>query len=240
MLKQTLLAVLLCSAALTHAACESSYTGQKPVFAKKTVLLCRLNYEILYSPEHKAPIYAAEHLDPASKDIVLRQNDFKPDYELPKGTRAEMADFLNSGYDKGHLASAENHSQTAEIMSQSFLLSNIVAQVPSHNRLIWRLLEASIIKRVRTQGEEAYVLTGPTFIGAKLKTIGANKVAVPTALWKVVVWPQSKQAQAWLIPNVQVAPKDKFASFAISLPELQAKTGLTLFPNTTYPWLAVK
>ena len=46
---------------------------------------------------------------------------------------AELSDYRNSGYDRGHLAPAADMKNSSISMSESFLFSNISPQDPSFN-----------------------------------------------------------------------------------------------------------
>jgi endonuclease G len=68
------------------------------------------------------PIYVAEKLN--RQTIMMqketeRTNRFFADARLPR-ERAELSDYKNSGYDRGHMAPAGNMA-TPEAMAQSFL-----------------------------------------------------------------------------------------------------------------------
>ena len=41
---------------------------------------------------------------------AVRRNNFKADDELPVGLRAEKEDYVGSGFDRGHMAPAEDMS----------------------------------------------------------------------------------------------------------------------------------
>lgn len=215
--------ILVCAATSSFAACEEFYlNSRKPLQPDASrIELCRIAYEVMYSYDLKVSLYAAEHLIPERMtQQEKRLNNFRADRQLPKGKRAEPSDYLGSGFDRGHLAAAENMRIDKQALSESFLLSNMVPQEPTHNENIWRRLELQVITRVR-RGEPAYVLTGPLFYGED-ERIGRSGVSVPKALWKVVIWPQS--VQAWLIPNMPNL-RGKPDEYLVPLPELESKLG---------------
>ena len=75
-----------------------------------------------------------------------RTNDFREDQINVSTGTAYLEDYRGSGYDRGHLAPAEDFEWSAEAMSDSFFMSNMSPQDPSFNRGIWKRLE----NRVRT------------------------------------------------------------------------------------------
>lgn len=227
-MKRIIALTLLCASLSSFGACETHYyASKKPSTSLPGVHLCRLGYEVYYSKDKKASLYAAEYLTPSQMTKQeSRKDDFRPDPELRKGERAELKDWNGSGFDRGHLAPAEDMRADPKKLSQSFLLSNIVMQEPAHNQNIWRRLELSIAKRVRA-GEDAYVLTGPSFSGED-ERVGRNQVAVPKTLWKVVYWPKTKEHQAWVIPNHPDTARNKPDQYLTTVSEIEKLTNLKL------------
>jgi endonuclease G len=55
---------------------------------------------------------------------------------------------------------------------------------------------------------DLFVFTGPIYTSEETKTIGANKVAVPTHLYKIVFAPQAQSAIAFVMPNIPLKTED--------------------------------
>ena len=47
--------------------------------------------------------------------------------------RASNADYLGSGWSRGHMAAAANHAHDQQEMNETFYLSNVVPQVLNNN-----------------------------------------------------------------------------------------------------------
>ena len=110
----------------------------------------------------------------------------QPDAELPTGERSELADYRGSGYDRGHMAPAEDFDRSREAMSTSFLLSNMAPQVPGMNRGRWAQREAAV--RELAAECDLWVFTGPLFVeNDPVEEIGASGVFVPTHFYKAVL-----------------------------------------------------
>jgi endonuclease G len=77
----------------------------------------------------------------------------------------------------------------------------MVAQQPAMNRGVWSRVEQSIRRLVLQEGE-LYVTTGPLFLSQSLKTIGPDRVIVPTHMFKVVYDPRAKVAFAIVVENI--------------------------------------
>lgn len=200
---------------------------QYGVPAQNGDILCRKGYLLAHDPERKTPIWVAEHLTQEKADASFpRSNDFKPDPDLEEGRRAEMSDYKNSNYDRGHMAPAGDMRWDAQAMSESFFLSNMVPQVgPGMNRGIWKDLEEKV-RQWALEREELYIYTGPIYAdGSNTETIGDNKVAVPTHVYKIVFDPIRVEAIAFIMPNKKLKSKD-MPNYIVSIRDIEKQTGL--------------
>ncbi len=190
------------------------------------VLLCRLGYVLSHDGDKKVPVWVAYHL---TKEHMAgthtRSNDFRPDPDLEPGQRAEIEDYKNSGYDRGHMAPAGDMKWDARAMSESFLLSNMSPQVGiGFNRGIWAVLEEKIRDWTIARGE-LYVVTGPIFASSDDKRIGPNHVAVPTHFYQVIFDPVRVEAIAFILPNKKLKA-DTLPTYITSVDEVEKETGL--------------
>jgi endonuclease G len=115
-------------------------------------------------------------------------------------------------------------------MSESFFLSNMVPQVPNHNRGIWKQLETFVRKWV-AEGKDIYVISG-TVYAQGYQTIGVNRVGIPTHMWKVVVDRKGSKSIAFLFPNAPLPVQD-LPKFATSIDEIERVTGINFMPQLT-------
>ncbi|MBC8739807.1 DNA/RNA non-specific endonuclease [Paraburkholderia sp. UCT31] len=203
---------------------EPVLTNQK--LAPKARELCFSDFAVLHSGITRTPLWSAEHLTRehllAAKEEV-RTNRFYAEPALPADERAELSDYLHSGFDRGHQAPAGDRWTDAS-MSESFSLANMAPENPSHNRRLWAHIEMAVRKMALSAGE-AYVTTGPLFIGSQLSTIGPDHVFVPTALYKVVYIPSQQLAFAVVAENVATNHYD-----VKTVHELEALSGIS-FPG---------
>jgi DNA/RNA endonuclease G (NUC1) len=148
----------------------------------------RRGYVLVHASKEKDPLFFCEGIPWDQLDgPAQRKDNFRPDPELPSGERAELVDYKGSGYDRGHQAPAEDMSKDQELMDDSFYLSNMCPQVGiGFNQHIWAELESWTRDEIRQHGG-GWVITWPLFLGGEGKTIGPDKVAVPSHFFKVVV-----------------------------------------------------
>ena len=203
--------------------------GQPQIEEDNVTFLCRSQYAVLHDDDRKVPLYVAEHLVGADLALdVSRTNDFRPDPDIPAGERAELNDYRGSGFDRGHMSPAAN-SDTPQEMSESFYLSNMVPQNGVMNEGIWAGLERAVRACAQNLGE-AYVITGALFEG-RVRTIGPGKVAVPTAMYKIIIAPGGSEARAFVMPNRALRRTTNYAPYEVTVAELEERTGIRFFPQ---------
>ena len=150
------------------------------------MLLVKEFFVICHDMEQEIPEWVTYHLTRENlQGTTQRTDDFRPDPELAPGERAELVDYRNSGYDRGHMAPAADFKRSQEAMSETFLLSNMAPQRPSLNRGIWERLEREVRSLADAHGS-IWVFTGALFLdgsgnpSSPVSFIGPNRVAVPT------------------------------------------------------------
>jgi len=194
------------------------------------VYLCRKGYAVAYNLKFKNPIYVIEHVSKERLGDEPRTEDFRPDLDIKPEHQATLQDFSGAGYDRGHMSPAANNGSNKEAMSESFLLSNMVPQNPGNNRGIWKQLEVNVRNWV-VNGRDLYVIQGPIF-DEGYKTIGPNKVAVPTRLYKIIVDNESGIMLAFIFPNDKLEVKD-LPKFIVSVDEVEKATDINFSPKLT-------
>jgi endonuclease G len=202
----------------------------RPGLGRQARLLCNEAFEVLHSGVARVPIWSAQRLDAATLSSargVVRENTFRADARLPPGERAELADYAGSGFDRGHMAPAGD-MPSVSAQAESFLLSNMVPQVPAHNRGLWARIEAAT-RGLAARTGRLYVLTGIASLEDRPAFVG-GRVLVPSHLFKAVFDPRSGGAGVWWSPNTA-----EEAYEVISLDALEARTGLRLFPAVSGP-----
>jgi endonuclease G len=174
--------------------------------------------------------YALTKDDSLAK-ATSRTGNFRADAALPRGERAENADYSGSGYDKGHMAPANDFTRSVEAMKATFILTNAVPQKHGVNGGKWAQLEGAVHDLAATHGT-VWVVSGPVFVGkTPPKTIGPDKVAVPTHTYKVVlcVHPNGdKEMFGFVLPNID-KPSGTIGDYSFSVNQVEKLTGLDFF-----------
>ena len=197
-----------------------------PKLATNTRPLCFSAFAALHSGVTRSPLYVAEHLTRASVEAAqrlnTRDNRFHPEERLPSGERAELADYRGSGYDRGHMAPSGDMGDP-EHDYESFSLANIVPQDGPLNRGSWAEME-EYVRGLAGRLGEAYVVTGPAYLGGRIKRLN-DRVPVPTHVWKAVHVP-GQGAGAWIASNDAAARWE-----VVSIATLTARVGIDPFPK---------
>jgi len=188
----------------------------------------RTGYALGYSEYHEQASWVVYRLtaEEVKTKAVKRDDSFKEDPAIPTGS-ATLADYRGSGYDRGHLAPAADMGYSIQTMEESFYMSNMSPQSPDFNRGVWKLLEEQVRSFAVAEGD-IYVVTGPVLPKTKTLTIGANKVTVPRAYYKVIYdrTPPEKML-GFVLPNE--GSNRPLKDFAVTVDKVEEITGLDFF-----------
>ncbi|MEI6948212.1 DNA/RNA non-specific endonuclease [Paraflavisolibacter sp. H34] len=200
-----------------------------PAPLKGEELIRHAGYTLSYNEKHEQANWVAYKLTRKGElrsANHARTDRFLADPEVAKGS-AGNADYEGSGFDRGHLAPAEDMDGSKVTMAESFYYSNISPQKPAFNRGVWRRLE-ELVRFWGVTYDSIFIVTGPVLTG-KLATIGPNKVSVPDYYFKAVLQLKKGKARAigFLLPNEASAATLK--SFAVPVDDLEKRTGLDFF-----------
>ena len=189
-------------------------------------------YVLLHSSTDKVPLYVCENLKKTQLNgDSERSNKFFPEPSLPKGERAELADYVGSGFDRGHMAPAGDWSANQTLMNQSFSLANMAPQVPALNRGIWVQLESQVRTWATARGE-VDVITGPIF-DAGSQRIGPDNVVVPDRFFKIAVSNGSngREAIGFIFENRAYPQPYTLSDQLASIDAIEQATGFDFMPD---------
>ena len=231
------------SDAIASTSSPENYLMEKPQFT------------ISYNNEKYIPNWVAWHLQSSDIGEADREDDFRPDDELPDGWYGiKKADYQypKYGFDRGHVCPSADRTASQEDNSMTFLMTNMVPQAPDSNRVVWRLLE-EYERDLALEGNELYIIAGVYGVGGssekgsfdsvevKLKGGEIINMEVPAYTWKVLVcFPEgsgdldrvSSEATviAVMIPNQDNVHKDAtWETYKTTIDEIEAATGYDFF-----------
>lgn len=188
----------------------------------------RTGYALGYSEEHEQAAWVMYRMtyEEVLTRAAARTNDFKEDPNIVSFS-ALPSDYSRSGYDRGHLAPAEDMKFSEATMRDSFYMSNMSPQKPEFNRGIWKKLEKEVRRFAYNEGS-VFVITGP-ILEEGLEKIGwANHVSVPRRFYKIVYdeTPPRKMI-AFILPNE--GSSKPLSAFVTTVDEVERLTGLDFF-----------
>ncbi len=211
-MKNLFLALLFVASSAIAGNCDHLYVTGHQFPVAQTVELCNSFYVVAYSNEVKGPIVSFERFD-ANKSSVKRVDSFRPDTRLSLGSRAELKDYIKSGYDRGHMTPAADAGSDAE-MHDTFLLSNMTPQSKKLNEHNWKDLEMHIRQKAKSI---TFVATGAIYQGAKL---GPDHIGIPVRYYKIV-WYADHTQDAFYADN-----KDDASVVRSSIDEIEKLSGI--------------
>ena len=165
---------------------------------------------------------------------VPRTNKFRVDPNL-SGRGADNSFYKYNIYDRGHLVPAADMKFSKQAMSESFLFTNIVPQLPRFNRGIWLKLEKELRKFTYEKSDQfgdILVITGWN-INNYNDSILVNSPTelywpVPDFFYKVYIDVQNKRSIAFLI-NQKDSEYKELHSYTVPIHYLEEQTGLDFF-----------
>lgn len=197
---------------------------------RKEQVIQHTGYTVSYNADYRIANWVAYELtaEEVNNKKVERSNKFVSDPDV-KGATATNEDYTRSGYDRGHLAPAADMKWSAKAMRESFYLSNICPQIPGLNRGVWNDLEGQCRMWAKDNGS-LYIVTGPV-ISEDMKLLGKNRVAIPNAFYKVIVYHTGKQYKGigFLFDNKDYN-ESLSKSMAVPIDRVEKVTGIDFFP----------
>jgi len=172
-----------------------------------------------------------------SADEVKRFNNFRPDFRIPEIFRADLVDYKNSGFERGHLVASANRLETELQNSETFLLSNMSPQLPAFNKKIWKKLEIAIRQLdAKKNIFETYALSGPVFdFNKQVKSIGTEdgngvSIPIPHAYFKTILTENNRgtlNMWSFIIPNKDT--NSPLQDFQVPTAEVERYAGIQLW-----------
>src|ERR1041384_1231104 len=214
------------SNAVTDVLQPSNYLMEKP------------QYSMSYNRDRGESNWVSLHLDTTWLGSAPRQNDFRADTTLPAGWyQVQATDYSGSGFDRGHMCPSADRTNTVTNNSATFLMTNMVPQLPANNQGVWADLE-SYCRTLVSQGDELYIISGG--VGTQYFIAGGH-IAVPTQTWKVIIVlangandvsrvTTSTRTIAVVVPNSGTIGPD-WRAYRVSVDQVEGITGFDFFSN---------
>lgn len=203
-------------------------------------LMVKPQYTLSYNRSKAEANWVAWRLDSTWIGSTPRQDDFRPDPQLPAGWYQVLdTDYSGSGYDRGHMTPSGDRTRSVLDNSATFLMTNIIPQLAANNQGPWNDFE-NYCRSLVSQGNELYIFSGGAGVAG---TISQGRIVVPQVTWKVVlVLPKGNndlqriskatRAIAIIIPNQPpLTSTTPWRNFRTSVEAVEVLTGYDFFSN---------
>lgn len=165
-------------------------------------LICHHGYFLASDLTNKIPLYTVYLLTPEhTTGCIKRSNSFTSDKNLPIDKRANLIDYQKSGFDQGHMSPDGDMSYDLLVEKESFLLSNMVPQMPKLNRGYWRQLEIYVRNLAFSTKHSLLIYTGPIY-DQQDPFIGPDKVKVPHSFYKIINDINTNKTLVFIYPQI--------------------------------------
>lgn len=203
-------------------------------------LMVKPQYVLSYNSKTKTANWVSWQLNKSWIGAADRQDNFRPDDALPDAWyKVRPNDYTGSGYDRGHIAPSADRTRNEADNSATFLMTNMMPQVPELNRGLWGDLE-DYCRELVQQGKELYIIAGP--MGRKGSIGRKEKIAVPARNWKVIAVldrqglgmqgiTANTRTIAVMMPNDASVKGRGWKSFRVSVARVERETGLNFLSN---------
>lgn len=244
------------------ASCDLPWGLPRVTDGEQITLACHAGYVSGVGTTHREARWVAYELT-AKHDLGCFQRtglSFKVDPLVPPQDQAKPSDYRGSGYDLGHLANNEDFAWDKQEQAETFEMTNVSPQLPGLNRAGWERLEEDSRAWALTRGD-LEVFVGPIFNPPKdpdepflqnlhaKGSIGADKIPVPVAFFKVVIDRKTGESMGFVMPQkaipkgeptkwrVLIGNIESYADVIIPMPRNSSGTALaTDAPlNATWP-----
>jgi len=168
--------------------------AQASVSFPENYLKDNLYYKLAYSQSRGTAVWVAWHLESGDLGGSPRQDDFRPDTNLPPGWyQVQSNSYSGSGFDRGHNCPSADRTSIVPANSSTFFMTNMIPQAPTLNQGPWAGLESFIRSNLVGSSNEAYIVMGNFGQGGYnssnnfFNTINGGNITVPSKVWKVVL-----------------------------------------------------
>ncbi len=149
---------------------------------------------------------------------------FEPDPDV--ASSPVHSDYSGTGYDRGHMAPANDFKWNPTTMAECFYMTNMCPQNHELNNGAWKKIENYVHNWAKKFGR-LIVVTGPVLTKGMAMTGRKSNIAVPTKFFKVVLAPDQQQAVAFVYDNAE--SRTGIRRHVTTVDAVEQMTGLDFF-----------
>jgi len=195
----------------------------------KGELVKHQHYWLSYNEKYEQAEWVGYKLKKSHLTHDDRKRPFFIEDPKVKSKSADVKNYRNSGYDRGHLCPAGDRRFAEFAYKETFYTSNIAPQKRDFNAGIWNRLE----KKVRfwsKRYETLYIFSGG-ILEKGLPRIGQEDVAVPRRFYKIIVRGSEDNPKllAFLIPHQETS--QPLENYLTTIDSIEHLSGINFFQH---------
>ena len=198
------------------------------------------SFSMEYDKSKKHSRWIAFRFDNQTKQQNVSRSDepFDADPAIGSQYQRVQADFGKQGYYRGHLCASADRLYSREVNEQTFYYTNMSPQRNKFNTGIWLTLEGQVQSwgRSCTSSDTLYVVKGGTIDKEdQIRGYISNDLSkpIPKYYYMALLFKKgdSFKAIAFWMEHSDTPKSTKLVDYALSIDELEEKTGIDFFPN---------
>ncbi len=164
-------------------------------------------FKICYSYKYKGALAVWYELDGnlINKNNIKNRPDFYSEKNIPIQYRAKSQDYINSGFDRGHLAPDANFDYDLKTQVKTYSMANIVPQYPTLNRKAW--IKAEKYERLIASKLKTITVINLIDYSKSTQQIGNNKLSVPNTFYKIIFNDEKNFKKCFKYENIEINPE---------------------------------
>lgn len=175
------------------------------------------------------------------KDVgnFQRYSSFYFDPDVPSSCQQLSTSGYGSGYDRGHMVTANHVDQSLQALKESNYMTNICPQIGEMNRGAWIVTEeiTECYRDIDTLNIYGGIIMGTDITNDLFRN--THGVRTPDFYWKIIENTRTKDVIAWIVPNIKTATRDQLNNYATTILDIEAKSGF-IFNNFSFAQKSIK
>ena len=214
-------------------------TAQNPLLVVKVPKgvanerLCHSAYVSYFNKQHRIPncvIYELSATEVSMCDAPgaekRKDYNFLADPMCLASPEPDEYEYKHYGYDRGHMAPANDMKWSKTSMMECFYMTNMCPQLHALNDGAWKHLELAV-HRWAKRDKRLIIASGPV-LKNNMRRIGKHRdISVPGAFYKVIYAPNQGRAIGFIFNNEKVS--GSYTKHAVSVDYVERMTGLDFF-----------
>ena len=169
---------------------------------------------------------------------VGRNEAWATDPNIPYQYQTDKSDYSGSGFSRGHMCPSADRQTTVEQNRQTFYYSNMQPQYQNHNGVLWDQMEVKVRSWDTSSFRDTlYVVKAGTIRDDQILKYTSSGMPVPKYFYMAVLCVKNGQYKAmafWTLHENVARKNQDLGDYAISIDELEEKTGIDFFCNLPY------